>query len=78
MATCDVYWKGKIKLGSGSIESGATSVTGYTSLDVASEQWKNVVVTITSSTHAGSSFRTRIITDGGTSLTLKDASPFAT
>lgn len=77
MSTCDVY-KGPIKLGSGSIESAATSITSYTSTDAMSEGLKNVVVVITSSTHIGESFKTRILTDGGTSLTLKDANPYAT
>ncbi len=77
MATCTVY-KGPIALGSGTISNGATTVASYTSTDAKSEGRMNVTVAITSSTHAGSSFRTRVITDGGTSLTLADASPFAT
>lgn len=77
MSTCDVY-KGPHRLGSGSITNGATSITGYTSTDAMSEERKNVTVVITSSTHVGSSFRTRVLTDGGTSLTIRDANPFAT
>lgn len=86
MSTCDVY-KGSIRLGSGSITSGATSITSYTSTDAKrntmaskgfGEHGMNVTVVITSSTHAGSSFRTRITADGGTSLTIANANPYAT
>jgi len=86
MSTCDVY-KGPIKLGSGSIAGAATSITSYTSTNGKrncmanlgfGEGWMNVRVTITSSTHAGYSFETRVLTDGGTSLTIADANPYAT
>lgn len=86
MSTCDVY-KGPIKLGSGSITSGATSITSYTSTDAKrntmaskgfGENWMNVKVVITSSTHVGYSFETRITADGTTSLTLSDANPYST
>lgn len=86
MSTCDVY-KGPIKLGSGSITSGATSITSYTSTDAKrntmaskgfGENWMNVTVAITSSTDIGKSFQTRITADGTTSLTLADANPYNT
>lgn len=77
MATCDVY-KGPVKLGSGTATSGSATISSYTSTGVKAEDRLNVVVAITSSTHTGSSFRARILTDGGTSLTLSEASPFAT
>lgn len=77
MSTCDVY-KGPIKLGSGSISNGATSITSYTSTGAKDEARKNVTVVITSSTHVGSSFQTRVLVDGGTSLTIKDSNPYAT
>lgn len=86
MSTCDVY-KGPIKLGSGSIEGAATSITSYTSTDAKrntmaskgfGENWMNVKVVITSSTHTGYSFDTRIVTDGTTTLTIADANPYAT
>ena len=62
-------------------------ITSYTSTDAKrntmaskgfGENWMNVKVVITSSTHIGYSFETRIITDGGTSLTISDANPYAT
>lgn len=77
MATCTVY-KGPIALGSGTIANGATTVASYTSTDARSEGRMNVSVAITSSTNAGAVFRTRVLTDGGTTLTLADPSPFAT
>ena len=77
MATCDVY-KGPIKLGSGTATSGSATISSYTSTGVKAEDRLNVVVSITSSTNAGASFRARILTDGGTSLTLSEASPYST
>ena len=77
MATCTVY-KGPIALGSGTATSGSATISSYTSTDARSEGRMNVTVAITSSTHEGSSFRTRVLTDGGTSLTLANTSPFAT
>lgn len=86
MSTCDVY-KGPLKLGSGSIAGAATSITSYTSTDAKrntmaskgfGENWMNVTVVITSSTHTGYSFKTRITADGTTSLTLANANPYAT
>lgn len=85
MATCDVYKNGTL-LGAGSITSGSTSLTSFTvrndgdtnDADALYFQ-RNVQVTMTSSTHLGSTFYTRIIADNGSgTLTLKDASPFAT
>lgn len=77
MATCTV-WKGPINLGAGTATSGSATISSYTSTDARSEGRMNVTVQITSGDSIGSTFRTRVITDGGTSLTLADASPFAT
>jgi len=77
MATCDVYWKNKIKLGSGTFTTDSASISSYTSLNVADEARKNVTVSITSGADAGESFRARVITDGGTSLTLSRAAGWA-
>ena len=85
MATCDLYKNGRL-LGAGEITNGSDSVTSYTArndgqvADIAHTVFrKNLQVTITSSTHAGSTFNTRVIADdlAGT-LTLMDAMPFAT
>jgi len=77
MATCDVYWK-NILVGSGTHTKDSATISSYTSLDVASEARKNVTIAITSSTNAGSSYRARVITDGGTSLTLDRSGGYAT
>ena len=77
MATCDVYWK-NILIGSGTHTKDSATISSYTSLDIVSEARKNVRIAITSSTHAGESYRARVITDGDTSLTLDRAGGFAT
>lgn len=77
MATCDVYWK-NIKVGSGTHTKDSATISSYTSLDLVSEARKNVTIAITSSTNAGSSYRARVITDGGTSLTLDRSGGYAT
>lgn len=77
MATCDVYWK-NIKVGSGTYTQDSATISSYTSLDLISEERKNVTIALTSSTDAGESYRARVITDGGTSLTLNVAGGFRT
>jgi len=77
MATCDVYWK-NIKVGSGTHTKDSVTISSYTSLDLISEERKNVTIAITSSTNAGSTYRARVITDGGTSLTLNRSGGYAT
>jgi hypothetical protein len=85
MATCNVY-KGAQLLGTGSIAAAGTTITSWTvrndglAGDVDHKVLRrNLQVAITSSTHAGSSFYTRVIADNGAgTLTLKDACPFAT
>ena len=77
MSTCSVY-KGPILLGTGSITNGSTSITSYTSTNARNEERMNVQVTITSSTSIGQTFRARVLTDGGTSLTLDQPNPYAT
>lgn len=81
MSTVSVYKSGTggIKLGTGSITNGSASLTGYTATNSRlTGKGRNVTVAITSSTHIGQSFRTRVVTDGGTTLTLADKNPFAT
>ena len=77
MATCDVYWK-NILVGSGTYTKDSATISSYTSLDLISEERKNVTIALTSSTDAGESYRARVITDGGTSLTLNVAGGFRT
>lgn len=75
MATCDVYWK-NIKAGSGTYTKDSATISSYTSLDVVSEERKNVTIAITDGADVGQSFRARVITDGDTSLTLNVAGGF--
>ena len=78
MSTCKVYKRG-IELGSGSITNGSASLTGYSATNGRlTGTGRNVEVAITSSTHVGKSFGTRVVTDGGSTLTLADKNPFAT
>ena len=79
MATCSLY-KGPTLLGTGVITSGSTSVTSWVAAsNTPAIARRNIGVAITSSTHAGQSFRTRVTADNGSgTLTLRDGSPFAT
>ena len=79
MATCKLY-KGPQLLGDGTLTSGSTSITSWTATaDTRPVARRNVSVTITSSTHTGSTFQTKVMADNGSgTLTLRDPSPFAT
>lgn len=71
----DVY-KDRIKLGAGSIDTSSASLTSYSG--TAPRQGRNIAVAVTTAgAVAGRSWRTRILTDGGATLTLRDACPFA-
>lgn len=82
-STCDIY-KGSIKLGSGTCADGSASITSYTANDSGGQAGdiprvcnrRAVVVTITQAgTHAGRSWRTRVISEGATTV-LVDKCPF--
>lgn len=73
--TVDVY-KGLIKLGSGTCTNASTSLTSYTGTAPISGRNVQIAATVPVTSAAGLSFSTRIVTDGGTTLTLKDACPF--
>ena len=77
MATCNV-WKGPHLLGAGTATNGSATISSYTSNSIKDEARVNVQIQITSGDSIGSTFRARVITDGGTSLTLSEVSPFAT
>lgn len=79
MATCSLYKGGQL-LGTGSITSGSASVTSWTaSGGTPPIVRRNIAVTITSSTHVGSTYRTKVLADNGSgTLTLRDVSPYAT
>lgn len=78
MTTCTIYDEGLL-VGTGDLVNGATTVTSW----VADGGWestanpraaarKNVQIAVGTL----GVFNTRILTDGGTTLTLKDACPF--
>lgn len=69
----DVY-KGGIKLGAGSATGGSRTVSSYTG--TAPNSGRNVTVVSTGGNNVGASINTRVVTDGGTSLTLYDAGPY--
>ena len=82
-STCDIY-KGGIKLGSGTCAAGSTDISSYTANNsggLANDvsrvcARKNVTVVVTQAgTHVGRSWRTRVLTEGATTV-LKDACPF--
>lgn len=68
-------YKSGLLLGTGSINAAATSVTGFTASATVG-QGRNVQALVTGGTSSGV-FNTRVTADGGTSLTLRDACPFA-
>lgn len=73
----DIYKNG-IKLASGTATNASASLTSVTELLATVYLGRNVQVTVaTAGTNAGSTWRTRILTDGVTSLTLADACPFS-
>ena len=81
MATCKLYKAGGALLGTGSITAGSGSVTGWTAQTGVAQAIarRNIIVAITSSTHAGSTYPTKVLADNGSgTLTLRDVSPFAT
>lgn len=73
----DIY-KGVQKIGQGSINSSATSVTSYTANGGARALSRNVQISVTTAgTHVGRSWATRVDADNGSgTLTLRDACPF--
>ena len=75
--TVDVY-KSNLKLGSGTATANSRSITSFTvSSGLVVGPGRNVPVTPTSGNNIGATMATRAITDGGTSLTLKDPVPFS-
>lgn len=73
MTACTVYKEG-LKMGAGDLVSGAVTVTGWTQDAGWSSRVERRNVQI--SVGALGTFNTQILTDGVTSLTLKDACPF--
>lgn len=70
----DVY-KGCNKLGAGSMTNGSKSLTSYSG--TAPVSGRNVQITATDGNNIGATIWTRVVNDGGTTLTLQDAGPFS-
>lgn len=77
MATinCDVY-RHSIKIGSGTIDTAAFAVAAYTSIAPVPNN-RRVILAMQGGNSPGATMRTRVVTDGGSSLTLADACPFS-
>lgn len=78
MASCSVY-KGGILLGTGTTSQSNATISAFTvSTGRVVGAGRNVSVTITEAgANIGKTFRSRVTADGGTSLTLAEANPFA-
>lgn len=72
--TVDVY-KGSNKLGSGTCTNGSASLTSYTGTAPSSGRNVQIAATVPVSSAVGLSFATKIVTDGGATLTLYDPCP---
>ena len=73
MAYNVAVYKGCNRLGTGSMTNGSKSLSSYTG--TAPGTGRNVLITNTSGNHVGHTIKTRIVTDGGSTLTLQDAGP---
>lgn len=78
MASTVKIFKNGIELGSGSAAAASATISSYSATNSRpTGQGRNVQIMVTQAgTHVGRSWRTRVVTDGGSSLTLKDACPF--
>jgi hypothetical protein len=69
-----VYKNGRL-LGTGSMTNGSKTVSTYSG--TAPISGRNVSITATGGNNTGATINTRVVTDGGTSLTLYDAGPYS-
>ena len=75
--TVDVY-KGPHKLGTGTATNQSTSITGYSAnLGRLLGTGRNVTLVATSGANIGASWRSRVVTDGGATLTLATPCPYS-
>lgn len=73
----DVY-KGGIKLGSGTMANGSATVSSYTATaSRVTGSGRNVEITATGGNNIGATVQTRVITDGGSTLTLSHNGKFS-
>lgn len=71
----DVYRYTK-KVGTGTCVQGSATVSSYSGVAISGNN-KAHAVTLTSGTNVGSTYWTRVVTNNGSSLTLKDPCPYA-
>lgn len=75
--TVDLY-KGLAKLGSGTATAASASITSYSAnLSRALGTGRNVTLTPTTGNNIGASWRSRVVLDGGATVTLADPCPFS-
>ncbi|MFO1183587.1 MAG: hypothetical protein U1E56_02215 [Bauldia sp.] len=75
--TVDIY-KGANKLGSGTANNQSTAITGYAAnLGRPVGTGRNVTLVATSGANIGAAWRSRVVNDGGTTLTLATPCPYA-
>lgn len=73
---CKVYKHGLL-LGTGTVAAGSATVSSWSAATGAPDEFrKNVQVQVTAGTNVGQHFETRVLVDGGSTLTLKDKCPF--
>lgn len=72
--TVDVY-KGLVKLGSGTCTNNSASLTSYSGTAPISGRNVQIHSRVPVSSAAGLSWNTKVVTDGGSTLTLRDACP---
>jgi transketolase C-terminal domain/subunit len=83
-STCDVYKNG-IKLGSGTCAGGSATISSYDDFNAGEANdidriahRRNVQIVVTEAgVYTGKTWNTHVITEAATTLTLKDACPFA-
>lgn len=68
-------YKGSTLLGTGSATNGSRSISSYSG--TAPGSGRNVQVTATSGNNIGATVADRVVTDGGSTLTMKEPSPFS-
>jgi len=78
MTTACAVYKNGLKLGTGTVAEGSATVSSWSPITGAPDEFrKNVQVQITGAgAWQGQHFETRVLVDGGTTLTLKDKCPF--
>lgn len=78
MAVSVDLYKGAIKLGAGTANAGSTAIASYSAnLSRPLGTGRNVTLVATSGSRIGGTWRSRIVHDGGATLTLAVPCPYA-